>query len=156
MSESNRVRVEKDKAELVKGLTSTDSGTGPFQTYADVIIFAAGLGAKYKKRVPLEEISKKEPGPISQEVFVSRGYDLVIKLLAVTASDDIKIVASNDEVLENERVRILEEYANGGLELLQTELRGAVDYTERILLLLSLQRDKVEEVEEFDLSKFLS
>lgn len=156
MAETGRIRVAKDKAELVKSLTSADGATGPFQTYADVIVFAATLGAKHKKRVPLGEISKREPGPIGQEVFVSRGYDLVIKFLGITATQDIKILSSNEEKSENERHRIFEEYANGGLEILQVEFRGAVDYSERILLLLSLERTNEEQPEdEFDLSKFV-
>jgi dnd system-associated protein 4 len=155
MVETSRIRVAKDKAELVKALNYSEGTTGPFQTFADVITFAAALGAKYQKRVPLGELSKKEPAPIAQEVFVSRGYDLVIKLLAVTATEEIKILSSNEEISENERIRIFEEYANGGLEILQVEFRGAVDYSERLLLMLSSERDKKEQQEEFDLSKFI-
>ena len=57
MAETGRIRVAKDKAELVKSLTSADGETGPFQTFADVIVFAAALGVKHKKRIPLGEIS---------------------------------------------------------------------------------------------------
>ncbi len=157
MAETGRIRVAKDKAELVKALTSIDGATGPFQTYADVVVFAASLGAKHKKRVPLEEISKREPSPIAQEVFVSRGYDLVIKLLGITATEDLKILSSNEEKSENERLRIFEEYANGGLEILQNELRGAVDYSERVLLVLSSEKfEQGSPDEEFDLSRFIS
>ncbi|MBC1220548.1 DNA phosphorothioation-associated protein 4, partial [Nostoc sp. UCD120] len=78
MAETGRIRVAKDKAELVKDLTSSDGGTGPFNTFADVIVFAAALGAKHKKRVPLGEISKREPSPIPQEQFIVRGYNTVI------------------------------------------------------------------------------
>jgi dnd system-associated protein 4 len=157
MTETSRVRVAKDKAELVKSLTSSDDATGPFQTYADVIVFAAALGAKHSRRIPLGEVSKREPSPIGQEVFVSRGYDLVIKLLAITATQDLKILSYHEEKSENERLRIFEEYANGGLEILQKELRGTVDYSERILLILSAERyDQEQQDEEFDLSKFLS
>ncbi len=156
MAESGRIRVAKDKAELVKALTSADGATGPFQTYADVVVFAASLGAKHKKRVPLGEIAKREPSPIGLDIFVSRGYDLVIKLLAITATKDIKILSSSEDKYEDERHLIFEEYANGGLEILQNEFRGAVDYSERILLLLSLERTNEEQTEdEFDLSKFV-
>lgn len=72
----NRIRVAKDKADLVKALTISEGTTGPFQTYADVMVFAATLGAKRKKRSPLGTISSKEPAPIGLEVFVSRGYDV--------------------------------------------------------------------------------
>jgi dnd system-associated protein 4 len=159
MAEAGRIRVAKDKADLVKALTSIDGATGPFPTYADAIVFAAALGAKHKKRVPLREISKREPAPIPQEQFLLRGYDCIINLLAIAETEDIRIIS-------NERGRnaddydksnhIFEEYANGGLEILQLELRGAVDYTERILLLLSSEKCKEElPEEEFDLSLFL-
>ncbi|PSM47326.1 DNA phosphorothioation-associated protein 4 [Chroococcidiopsis sp. CCALA 051] len=155
MVETGRIRVAKDKAELVKALTSADGMTGPFPTYADVIVFAAALGAKHKKRIPLEEISKREPAPIGQEHFLIKGYDFVIRLLAMIDVKEISIL-SHDENYVNKALRIFEEYANGGLEVLQNELRGAVDYSERMLLLLSTERFKKIQNKEFDLSKFLS
>ncbi|PSB49694.1 DNA phosphorothioation-associated protein 4 [Cyanosarcina cf. burmensis CCALA 770] len=156
MVETGRIRVAKDKAELVKSLTAADGATGPFPTYADVIVFAAALGAKHKKRVPLGEVSKKEPAPIPQEQFLVRGYDAVINLIAVNETEELKILSLTENHTNENRNDIFEEYVNGGLEMLQIELRGAVDYTERLLLILisEVVRQKKEE-EEFDLSKFL-
>jgi hypothetical protein len=37
---ANKIRIAKDKADLVKSLTLLDNNSGPFQTYADVIVFA--------------------------------------------------------------------------------------------------------------------
>ncbi|MBD2205293.1 DNA phosphorothioation-associated protein 4 [Calothrix sp. FACHB-1219] len=157
MAETGRIRVAKDKAELVKALTSSDGETGPFQTFADVIVFAAALGVKHKKRVPLGEISKREPSPIRLESFASVGNDVVIKLLGITETQDINILSAYEEESETQRNHIFEEYANGGLEILQNELRGAVDYSERLLLIVSSERFKNEgEEEEFNLSKFLT
>jgi len=157
MVETGRIRVAKDKAELVKALTAADGATGPFPTYADVIVFAAALGAKHKKRVPLGEISKREPSPIRLEYFASTGSDSIIRLLGVTETQDIKILSLVEEEYEVQRNQLFEEYANGGLEILQNELRGAVDYTERILLILSsVKMNQEKQKEEFDLSKFLS
>ncbi|MDJ0509007.1 MAG: DNA phosphorothioation-associated protein 4 [Crocosphaera sp.] len=151
----SRIRISKDKAELVQSLVDFNDGVGPFQTYADVITFAATLGAKYKKRVPLNVISK-EPAPISLEIFVSRGYDAVIKLLAIAETNDPNILSIYDREAEDQRVKIFEEYANGGLEELQEELKGIVDYSEHLLLLLNLERfPKLSPKEEFDLSRFL-
>ena len=151
-----RIKVAKDKAELVQKLLDAKGTTGAFQTYADAIAFAASLGAKYHKRVPFKEVSNSEPAPISLEVFSSRGYDHLIKLIAVTETQHLKILSTHDSQAEAERVLIFEEYANGGLEKLRDELRGAVDYTERLLLILSAERFKVESAEEeFDLSRFL-
>lgn len=156
MAETGRIRVAKDKAELVKALTSADGATGPFQTFADVIVFAAALGAKHNKRVPLGEISKREPSPIGQEHFLIKGYDLVIKLIAMIEAKELYILSHDNEKYDNQRIRIFEEYANGGLEILQQELRGAVDYSERLVLILSSERFHQEQQEEFDLSRFLS
>ncbi|MDH6086856.1 DNA phosphorothioation-associated protein 4 [Umezakia ovalisporum] len=157
MAETGRIRVAKDKGQLVKDLTFSDGGTGPFQTFADVIVFAAALGAKHKKRVPLGEISKREPSPIRLEYFASVGNDIVIKLLGVTETQDIKVLTPHEEEYEKQCNQTFEEYANGGLEILQNELHGAVDYSERILLFLNYERTSSEEQEEeFDLTKFLS
>lgn len=157
MAETGRIRVAKDKAQLVKDLTSSDGGTGPFNTFADVIVFAAALGAKHKKRVALGEISKREPSPIRLEYFASMGNDILIKLLAINETKDIKALSLNEEEYERQRNHIFEEYANGGLEILQNELRGSVDYSERLLLVLISERGTKEQLEEeFDLSKFLT
>lgn len=151
-----RIKVAKDKAELVRKLLDTKGTTGTFQTYADIIAFAASLGAKYQKQVELSEISQTEPAPISLEVFISRGYDRLIKLIAVTHTQDLKILSTEDAIAEINRVKIFEEYANGGLERLSNELRGAVDYTERLVLILNTERFAPEtDAEEFDLSRFL-
>ena len=161
MSE-NRIRVARDKAELVRSLVAAADNNSPFQTYADAMLFAAVLGAKQHRRVPLGEISKKEPGPISMEVFISRGYDPVMKLIAIAATENINVISPDRADFEQQRINIFEEYANGGLEILEQELRGAVDYTERILLMLSApidprNTDSITEnsSEEFDLRKFL-
>ncbi|NEQ38604.1 MAG: DNA phosphorothioation-associated protein 4 [Okeania sp. SIO3I5] len=152
----NRIKIAKDKADLVKALTESEGKTGPFKTYADVIVFAASLAIKKKKRIPVTEISPREPGPINIEVFWSRGYESIIKLIAIADTRDTKILSQNNEEIEENRIKIFEEYANGGLEILQDELRGAVNYSERLLLVLISERyQKPQPEAEFDLTKFL-
>lgn len=152
---TRRIRIDKDVAELVQRLVESNDTTGIFQTYADVLVFAAAFGAKHHRRVPLQQVAK-EPAPIALEIFISRGYDWFIKLLAINETQDLKILASHDLELEEQRLTIFEEYANGGLEKLRAELRGSVDYSEHILLLLSQARVNLEpSPEEFDLTKFL-
>ncbi|MEQ8964169.1 MAG: DNA phosphorothioation-associated protein 4, partial [Coleofasciculus sp. C2-GNP5-27] len=82
--------------------------------------------------------------------------DALIKLLALVETKDAKILSSFDAKAEEERIHIFEEYANGGLQILRDELRGAVDYSERLLLVLNTERFKKEVPEDdFDLSRFL-
>jgi dnd system-associated protein 4 len=153
---ANRIKIAKDKADLVKALVTSNEQTAPFQTYVEVLVFAAALGAKHKKRVPITEFTKSLD-PIRRDYFSSNSCELTINLIAFTETQDHKILA-DDEISDAQRINIFEEYANGGLEVLQNELRGAVDYSERILLIFSSERFKQEpqEKEEFDLSKFLT
>lgn len=151
---ANRIKIAKDKVELVKALVASQETTGPFQTYVEVMVFAAALGVKHKKRVPLLEIAK-DLSPLRQDYFAS-SFTLLINLLAITHTKDINVLGE-DEIADEQRIHIFEEYANGGLEILQRELRGSVDYSERILLFLSYDRmNKEQKDDEFDLSIFLT
>lgn len=151
-----RIKVARDKANLVKELKISNNPKSPFSNYVDIIIFAAVLGARRNKRVPLSDFSKAEPAPIPREQFINNGYDTIINLLAVCGTKQPSILAYNQDSKDECQV-IFEEYANGGLEILQDELRGVVDYSEQILLFLLSEKLKVGSVEnEFDLSKFLS
>lgn len=152
-----RIRIAQDKADLVKALAASDSKTGLFSTYADVVLFAAAFGIKRRKREPLQTISKREPGPIAQDYFINRGYDVVIDLIAIGEVKDKEILSSGKPEVETQRIQIFEEYANGGLEILQEELKGAIDYAEQILLMMLGERFHTEESgqKSFDLSRFL-
>ena len=154
---ANRIKIAQDKAELVKSLVASKDTSGIFQTYVEVMIFAAALGVKYKKSVPLGDTTKREPSPIPQENFASLGYDKIIKLLGIVETSDIQILASREDVYEDKRTQVFEEYANGGLEILQSELRGVVDYEIQFLLILrkaiDYQENNIEG--EFNLTRFL-
>lgn len=149
-----RIKIAQDKSKLLKDLKASDNSNGPFQTYVEVMVFAAALGAKRKKRVPLIEIAK-DVEPIRRDYFDRNLYELIINLLAIAETQLPQILADDDETNE-QRIKIFEEYANGGLEILQDELRGAVDYYERILLMINTERLKRQPEEDFDLSRFLA
>lgn len=119
------------------------------------MVFAAALGAKRKKRVPLVEFAR-DLDPIRRDYFDNSRCELVLNLLAISETQDQNLL-TDDEKSDEQRIKIFEEYANGGLEILRDELRGAVDYSERILLIISSERFKQDQQQEdFDLSKFLS
>lgn len=151
-----RIKVARDKANLVKELKISNNPNAPFYNYVDIIAFAAAVGVRRSKRVPLLDFSKAEPAPIPREQFINNGYDMIINLIAVCETKQPSILAYKQE-FNDERQIIFEEYANGGLEILQDELRGVVDYSEQILLLLISEKLKPNSIEnEFDLSRFLS
>jgi dnd system-associated protein 4 len=147
-----RVRIPADKEDILQLLVKSESSSGPFNLRADVLTFAAVLGLKNDKRIPFTESRE----PIRQDVFNRQGHDTVINLVAVAASKDPKVLAS-DDAAEDIRITIFEEYANGGLDFLRGELRGAVDPLEHLLLLINQERrqDIDREDGEFGLSRFL-
>jgi len=89
---------------------------GGFPTMRDILLFAAGVGFANGRRVPLQK-----PGEgIRYEVLVndSLADPFVSMLAAVTHPDDPEIL---DSARLDERVKIFEEYANGGLEYIQEQ-----------------------------------
>jgi len=147
-----RIRYAKDKADVIKRLVASDETTGPFQLNADVLVFAAAFGLSRNKLAALGDVLGE---PIRQEVFDRKGYDTFMNLLAVHAETDPTVLSDADEMIER-RARIFEEYANGGLEQIQEELKGAVDCLESILLMISAQRKaEVKDVGAFDLAKLV-
>jgi dnd system-associated protein 4 len=150
-----RIKVAKDKAEFLKSLRATEETQGPFQSYADALVFAAALGIRRGRRDPIAEYSKSID-PIRQDIFYGKGYDQVINLLAITSGNEPRVLASTDEA-EEERVKIFEQYANAGLEILSRTLKGSVNFVETLLIFLSTEREMkdAQEEKEFDLSNFL-
>jgi dnd system-associated protein 4 len=138
-----RIKIAKDKAKLVKALRAGDGSTGLFQTYYEILVFAATLGAKRGKFIPIKEGDfSKEIDPIRQEQFASKGYDQAINLLAVIHNRDPKVLG-NAQDAEEKRIEVFEGYANGGLELLQDALIGSNDHTKQIMLMLVTEHKKI-------------
>ncbi|AFZ42589.1 hypothetical protein PCC7418_0355 [Halothece sp. PCC 7418] len=152
----HRIRIAKEHGNLVQALTTGKESKGAFETYADVIIFAAAYGEKHERYVPISSGISKDPAPISLEIFLSRGYEWVIKLIAIAHSQDPTILSPYDAEAQRQRLLLIEGLANGGLELLEDELRGAVDYSDRLLLILNQERFPISQPPpDFDLTRFL-
>jgi dnd system-associated protein 4 len=88
-----------------------------FATFRDILLFAAAVGAHVKRRVgftssgePIRFETLKEP------VF---SETLINMVAASEIADDPEIM---DVTRTGERVRIFEEYANGGLEYIQEQV----------------------------------
>ncbi|CAM2952525.1 DNA phosphorothioation-associated protein 4 [Mycobacterium intermedium] len=89
-----------------------------FPTYRDILLFAAAVGFHQQRRVPF---SSSSGDPIRYEVLTYPGFsDTLINMIAAnTISDDPEIM---DASRLEERIRIFEEYANGGLEYIQEQV----------------------------------
>lgn len=74
-------------------------------------------------------------------------------LIAVMATKDPKILQNSDEALQA-RAKIFEEYANGGFEILESQLAGVNDISQQILLLVKTSANFFE-IEDLDVLSFL-
>ncbi|MFE1320749.1 DNA phosphorothioation-associated protein 4 [Kitasatospora phosalacinea] len=121
MAVETRFRRPAEHEDLLNDLTGKD---GPFQAMYEALLFAAALG----KRKGQSKSYSKSSEPVRYALVENRAYgDVLIDVLAVTeCPDDAKILA--DDRL-GDRLRIFEEYANGGLHYLQGEInvRGSRD-----------------------------
>lgn len=121
MAVETRFRRPAEHEQLLVALTGKD---GPFRANYEALLFAAALGKRKGQRVPFEKYGE----PIRYALVENRAYgDVLIDLLAATeVPGDAKILA--DDRLQ-ERLKIFEEYANGGLHYLQGEVnsRGSRD-----------------------------
>lgn len=142
-----RIRIASDQADFVKSLLRTEESNGPFRTQADVLAFAAALGASRNRR---RQFSQYTGEPIRHEVFDRQNFVPLMNLLAIFSTRDATVLADTDE-MEEERAAAFEQYASGGLEILEQELTGAVDYLSAILLIISSQRRGEEEQDALDL-----
>ena len=130
-----RVRIAKDKAELVKTLTSlSETEHPPFSSYAAAVAFAAAYGAKHDAFTPVRDFCR-DPEPIRTEIFRNQNLDSVISLVALYREMSPEILADSDEA-EEKRISVFESYANGGLGLLSNGCIGITDGLDAIALII--------------------
>lgn len=122
-----RVRRPKDKEILIQTL-QTDAG---FPRIRDVLLFAAALGFHRQRRQPFAESGE----PIRWDTLTDPAHakTLIATIAAASNPEDPEILASGRE---DERVTIFEEYANGGLEVLQGEINKRKEPTDQVCLSL--------------------
>jgi len=117
---SPRFSPPKDKQELLGLLTGDDS---PFSELRDVLFFAAAIGYREQRRKQLDG----RGDAIRWETMLNRyGTEELMDMIAVMDQPEDRELLSTSR--QSDRVSILEEYANGGLEVIQERihLSGAV------------------------------
>jgi dnd system-associated protein 4 len=139
-----RINYDKCHEGLLNELVRSEKSTGPFETKAKCLTYAASFGASFgaeKGRKPLQGTKMD----LRYDAFSSRDFEDFLGSLAVFATKDVKFLENNEETA-TDRVRIFEEFANCGLERLSKELKGEANKTDGIALLIS--KSYSEQVEE--------
>ena len=109
--------------------------TGIFKTYKDALVFAACLGYSRGKRVAFEKSSE----PINVQIFSGKFDQMVINTVAIAELTDPYVMASDRQ---DERLKIFEEYACGGLEIMENEIgHGGLSMDEGLINLILQAED---------------
>ena len=144
--QARRVRRPKDKEDLIQRLT--DGKEAVFSTYRDLLIFSAALGYFHQQRKPFKTTSE----PIPWSYFMGTpGEQLVDMLTAATVADPSALGDAAEHF--NRRLELFEEYANGGLDILKTELGESNAPPDEVIrtMILSIEEIAGEEAPEPDL-----
>jgi dnd system-associated protein 4 len=131
----DRVFASTDKSDLFEKLSKTKQKNDEwlFENNKDIFLFAVALGWKHKKRIPLKKRQTEIPLAVFQK---SRDNIHYIDLIALAENKDVYILNWDDEKKVEEKLQIVEEYANGGLEILRNKLFSSSGHLYDNLLLL--------------------
>jgi dnd system-associated protein 4 len=123
-----RPAAHKDLLEQLCG----DSGN-PFNHYYEALLYGAALGYARGAREPFEQADE----PIRWDTFLSiEGAAELVDMLASTTVDDRTILSEEGA---EQRIAIFEEYANGGLGVIQRAIDASpAKMTRAVILDLAL------------------
>ncbi|MFC4605834.1 hypothetical protein [Rhodococcus kronopolitis] len=114
-SVSNEVRARRPhEYATLMGELQAEAG---FPTFRDILLFAAAVGFRQGRRVPFVKTSGES---IRLDVLMAPAFsDTLVNMIAANVvSDDPEIM---DGGRVGSRIKIFEEYANGGLEYIQEQ-----------------------------------
>lgn len=121
-SGTKRIYRSKDKEPIISALMSDQVGV--FKEIWRLLLFAAQLGYDAKKREPLTDVDTGKG--IDQTTFGNcPSWPGVTYLMGLVANNSSDVLQGTAEA-EDERLAIFQEYANGGLALIEERFDGRV------------------------------
>ena len=133
-----RIQRAIDKEEIIKSLMSDQVGI--FKEIWKLLLFAAQVGFKNNHRISLVST---DPGKgIDQNTFGNcPAWPGVLYLMSLAETQKSSCLSGSTDA-EDERVLIFQEYANGGLELLEDFFSGRAMDLDGLLAFIETQRDE--------------
>lgn len=119
MLDKARIRRPKTHEKLMIKLCKSDHAV--FDTYADLLIFAAVLGQNRGVSLSFSQTAE----PVALTSFGGRFDKTVMNTLAVAKENNDPEIMSDEKVVV--KIKIFEEYANGGLNIINTNLGNVPD-----------------------------
>ncbi len=130
-----RIQRGSDKDEIIALLTS--DSVGAFKEIWRLMFFAALVGFANKRREPLKATQSGEG--IRQDSFANNPVWLgTLYLLGLVETGTTDVLRSAEEA-ENERTKIFEEYANGGLAILKEQFETSNGSLDTLLTFIQSQ-----------------
>ena len=139
---SKRIHRSKDKAQIIEEVMSIHPSL--FRDIWRVLLFAAAVGHSQNARSSLESVDQGKG--IDQATFGNcpswPGFLYLLSLCETQSEECLR----SDSDSEDMRIKVFEEYANGGLSLIQSRFRSSGASMNSILDLLELASPESEEV----------
>jgi dnd system-associated protein 4 len=105
----NRVAPPREFEDVItRFIEPPPNGLQIFTSKAKVLLFAASLGYRRRRRVKVE----RKGEPVRYDIFERAVDDSFIDAMAVAETGDLHVL---DSERSDERIKIFEEYAHGGL-----------------------------------------
>jgi len=128
---------------LVKNLTTRkhpETNKVIFPTIMDLLIFSAMVGFRYSKLEPIA------PGalPIPIRIFENNRNDIFIYILALVSSKQMDLLRVKNE---EKMYSTFEQYANGGLSLIQEWMEESPSDTAGDRVLIKKIREELESIQ---------
>jgi dnd system-associated protein 4 len=132
---TKRIQRASDKEAIITILTS--ESVGAFRENWRVIFFAAIVGYKNGRRDPLIGVQTGEG--IRQDTFANNPvWQGTLYLLGLVETESPDILQSTEDA-EDERIKIFEEYANGGLAILKDYFASSNESLDSLLTFIQSQ-----------------
>lgn len=132
-----RIQRASDKDAIIELLTS--DSVGAFREMWRLLFFAAMVGFKNGRREPLSATQSGEG--IRQDSFANNPVWLgTVYLLGLVEKENTDVLHAAEDA-EDERIRIFEEYANGGLAILQEQLDASSGSLDALLTFIQAQTE---------------
>lgn len=132
-----RIQRASDKEAIIELLTS--ESVGAFREIWRLMFFAAIVGFKNGRREPLASIQSGEG--IRQDSFANNPvWSGTLYLLSLVETGQTDVLRATEEA-EDERIKIFEEYANGGLAILKEQFETSAESLDSLLTFIQSQTE---------------